>query len=164
MIPPRSLACAGEPRLVPVPILSRWVNAVELSGESVTARAGKGMKTVRARGFLTRCLINAIILLLIPYVMGPAVQVSGVLPALLGAFVLGIVNALIRPILIILSLPIQLLTLGLFTFVINGFMLWVVARLVGGFYIAGFWPAVLASILLSIGSSVLSFLVRDRAH
>ncbi|MGE5594044.1 MAG: phage holin family protein [Betaproteobacteria bacterium] len=119
---------------------------------------------MRARGFLTRCLVNAVILLLIPYVMGPAVQVSGVLPALLAAFVLGIVNALIRPILIILSLPIQLLTLGLFTFVINGFMLWVVARLVGGFYVAGFWPAVLASILLSIGSSLLSFLVNDRAN
>lgn len=121
------------------------------------------MKTLRATGFLTRCLINAVILLLIPYVMGPAVQVSGVLPALVAAFVLGIVNALIRPVLIILSLPIQLLTLGLFTFVINGLMLWLVARLVGGFYIAGFWPAVLASVLLSIGSSVLSFVVRDRS-
>ncbi|MGE5571685.1 MAG: phage holin family protein [Bacteroidota bacterium] len=118
---------------------------------------------MRATGFLTRCLINAVILLLIPYVMGPAVQVSGVLPALVAAFVLGIVNALIRPVLIILSLPIQLLTLGLFTFVINGLMLWLVARLVGGFYIAGFWPAVLASVLLSIGSSVLSFVVRDRS-
>ncbi|MGE5588040.1 MAG: phage holin family protein [Clostridia bacterium] len=121
------------------------------------------MKTLRATGFLTRCLINAVILLLIPYVMGPSVQVSGVLPALVAAFVLGIVNALIRPVLIILSLPIQLLTLGLFTFVINGLMLWLVARLVGGFYIAGFWPAVLASVLLSIGSSVLSFVVRDRS-
>lgn len=118
---------------------------------------------MRATGFLTRCLINAVILLLIPYVMGPSVQVSGVLPALVAAFVLGIVNALIRPVLIILSLPIQLLTLGLFTFVINGLMLWLVARLVGGFYIAGFWPAVLASVLLSIGSSVLSFVVRDRS-
>lgn len=127
------------------------------------ARAARRMKTLRATGFLTRCLINAVILLLIPYVMGPAVQVSGVLPALVAAFVLGIVNALIRPVLIILSLPIQLLTLGLFTFVINGLMLWLVARLVGGFYIAGFWPAVLASVLLSIGSSVLSFVVRDRS-
>lgn len=117
-----------------------------------------------AKGFLVRCLINAVILLLIPYIMGPAVQVSGVLPALVAAFVLGIVNALIRPVLIILSLPIQVLTLGLFTFVINGLMLWLVASLVGGFYIAGFWPAVLASILLSIGSSVLSFLVRDRSE
>lgn len=119
---------------------------------------------MRTSGFLARWLINAAILLLIPYVMGPAVQVTGVVPAFIAAFVLGVVNALIRPVLIILSLPLQVLTLGLFTFVINGLMLWLVARIVGGFYIAGFWPAVLASILLSIGSSILSFLVRDRAQ
>ncbi|MDI7247635.1 MAG: phage holin family protein [Bacillota bacterium] len=121
------------------------------------------MRTLRGHGFLTRWLINAVILLLLPFVMGPAVEVTGVIPALVAAFVLGIVNALIRPVLIILSLPIQVLTLGLFTFIINGLMLWLVARLVGGFYIAGFWPAVLASILLSVGSSILSFLVRDRS-
>ncbi|MCR4402092.1 MAG: phage holin family protein [Firmicutes bacterium] len=121
------------------------------------------MEALRFSGFLYRCLVNAIILLLIPYVMGPAVQVRGVLSAIVAAFVLGIVNALIRPVLIILSLPIQLLTLGLFTFVINGFMLWLVARWVGGFYVSGFWPAVLASVLLSIGSSILSFVVRDRS-
>lgn len=87
---------------------------------------------------------------------------TGLVPALLAAFILGIVNALIRPILIILSLPIQLLTLGLFTFIINGFMLWIVSRVVHGFYISGFWPAVLASILLSIGSSIISWVVQDR--
>lgn len=119
---------------------------------------------MRTNGFLARWLINAAILLSIPYVMGSAVQVTGVAPALAAAFVLGIVNALIRPVLIILSLPVQVLTLGLFTFVINGFMLWLVARVVGGFHIAGFWPAVVASILLSIGSSVLSFVVRDRGE
>ncbi|MGE5574344.1 MAG: phage holin family protein [Bacteroidota bacterium] len=118
---------------------------------------------MRGHGFLTRCLINAVILLLLPFIMGPAVEVTGVIPALVAAFVLGIVNALIRPVLIILSLPIQVLTLGLFTFIINGLMLWIVAKLVGGFHIAGFWPAVLASILLSVGSSILSFLVRDRS-
>lgn len=113
------------------------------------------------RTFVIRWLANAIVLLVIPYLMGPAVRMTGLVPALLAAFILGIVNALIRPVLIILSLPIQLLTLGLFTFIINGFMLWIVSRIVQGFYISGFWPAVLASILLSIGSSIISWVVQD---
>ena len=114
------------------------------------------------RTFIIRWLANAIVLLVIPYFMGPAVRITGLVPALLAAFILGIVNALIRPILIILSFPIQLLTLGLFTFIINGLMLWIVSRVVHGFYISGFWPAVLASILLSIGSSIISWVVQDR--
>ena len=117
---------------------------------------------LRRRAFVIRWLANAIVLFIIPYLMGPAVQITGVAPALLAAFILGIVNALIRPIRIVLSLPIQLLTLGLFTFMINGFMLWIVSRVVQGFYISGFWPAVLASILLSIGSSIISWVVGDQ--
>jgi putative membrane protein len=117
---------------------------------------------VQRRTFIIRWLANAVVLLMIPYLMGPAVQVAGIVPAFLAAFILGIVNALIRPILIVLSLPIQLLTLGLFTFIVNGFMLWIVSGIVQGFYISGFWPAVLASILLSIGSSIISWVVQDR--
>jgi len=116
---------------------------------------------LRRRAFIIRWLANAIVLFTIPYLMGPAVQITGLIPALLAAFILGIVNALIRPVLVILSLPMQLLTLGLFTFIINGFMLWIVSRIVQGFYISGFWAAVLASILLSIGSSIISWVVQD---
>jgi putative membrane protein len=117
---------------------------------------------LRRRTFVIRWLANAIVLFVIPYIMGPAVRITGLIPALIAAFLLGIVNALIRPVLVILALPIQLLTLGLFTFVINGFMLWIVSRMVHGFYISGFWSAVLASILLSIGSSIISWVVQDR--
>ena len=84
---------------------------------------------------------------MIPYLMAPAVRITGFIPALLAAFILGVVNALIRPVLFILSLPIQLVTLGLFTFIINGFMLWIVSRVVQGFYISGFWAAVGAPLL-----------------
>lgn len=117
---------------------------------------------MRRRTFVIRWLANAIVLFVIPYIMGPAVRITGLIPALIAAFLLGIVNALIRPVLVILALPIQLLTLGLFTFVINGFMLWIVSRMVHGFYISGFWSAVLTSILLSIGSSIISWVVQDR--
>ncbi|HHX25683.1 MAG TPA: phage holin family protein [Firmicutes bacterium] len=121
----------------------------------------KGVLFLGKRAFIIRWLANAIVLFMIPYLMGPAVRITGFVPALLAAFILGIVNALIRPVLIILSLPIQLLTLGLFTLIINGFMLWIVSRVVQGFYISGFWAAVLASILLSIGSSIISWVVQD---
>ena len=120
-----------------------------------------GSIALRRRTFVIRWLANAIVLFMIPYLMAPSVVIDGFIPALLAAFILGVINALVRPILIILSLPIQLFTLGLFTFIINGFMLWVVSRLVQGFYISGFWAAVGASILLSIGSSIISWVVRD---
>lgn len=115
------------------------------------------------RGILIRWLINAAGLILISYII-TGIEVDGIAPALIAAAVLGIINAVIRPILLILTLPINILTLGLFTFILNGAMLALTAQVVRGFTVSGFWSAVLGALLLSIISSTMSFLIADVAH
>jgi putative membrane protein len=78
----------------------------------------------------------------------------------MAALLLGILNALIRPILIILTLPINILTLGLFTFIINGVMLWFVSFIIKGFLIQGFWAAVIGALIISIVSWLINWLIR----
>jgi putative membrane protein len=73
--------------------------------------------------------------------------------------VLGLVNTLVRPVLVLLTLPVTVLTLGLFIFVINGLLFWAVGSLVEGFHVAGFWSGVMGAILYSIVSWALSALV-----
>ncbi|MDD3894479.1 MAG: phage holin family protein, partial [Syntrophomonadaceae bacterium] len=82
--------------------------------------------------------------------------------AIVGSIFLGIVNAIIRPVLIILTLPLNIVTLGLFTLVINGFTLWLTAITVKGFDVTGFGAAILSALVLSIVSFVISYLVKDR--
>ena len=106
-------------------------------------------------------LINALSLLALPYLM-KSVQVSDFGTALIVALVLGLLNTLIRPVLLILTLPINLLTLGLFTFVINGAMFWLVDRFVDGFSIAGFGWAIVAAILYSLISWAVSSVVLSK--
>jgi putative membrane protein len=84
------------------------------------------------------------------------IRVDGLMAALVAAFLLGIVNVILRPILIFLTLPLTVLTLGLFLLVINGLMLWLVAALLKGFHVNGFWGAVFGSLLISIVSWILS--------
>jgi putative membrane protein len=103
-------------------------------------------------------IINALALLALPYIF-TSIQVDSFYTALVTALVLGLVNALIRPIVILLTLPINILTLGLFTFVINGLLFWFVASFVKGFAVAGFWPAVFGAIVYSLISWALSALV-----
>jgi putative membrane protein len=79
---------------------------------------------------------------------------------LIAAFVLGIVNAILRPILVILTLPIQLLTLGLFTLVINGVLFYWVGHMGIGLIVDGFWPAFWGAIVLAVVSWILSSLLR----
>lgn len=105
--------------------------------------------------------INALVLLALPYLL-PGVRLSGFGAALVVALVLGLLNTLIRPVLIVLTLPINLLTLGLFTFVINGFLFWLTARLVEGFAVAGFGWAILGAIVYSLVSWGISALVLGR--
>lgn len=102
--------------------------------------------------------INAGVLLLLPYLI-PAVQVKSFGTALLVALVLGLLNAIVRPILVVLTLPITVLTLGLFIFLINGLMFWLVARMFDGFEVAGFWWAVLAAVVYSLISYGVSAVV-----
>lgn len=94
---------------------------------------------------ILRWFINALALILITYVV-PGFSVGSFWTALIAALFLGIVNAVVRPILLILTLPINILTLGLFTLVINALMFWFVASFVKGFDILGFWPAFWAAL------------------
>jgi putative membrane protein len=105
-------------------------------------------------------LFSAFVLLGIAYFL-PGVEVSGIYIALITALLLGLVNAIIRPILLVLTLPINILTLGLFTWVINGLLFWFVASFVAGFSVAGFWNAVLGALILSAGSWLINKLLED---
>jgi putative membrane protein len=105
---------------------------------------------------IARLLINMAAILLIAYLLPKVIWVDGLFSAFMAALLLGIVNTLIRPLLILVTLPITLLTLGFFLLVINGLMLWLVAALVRGFHVNGFWGAVFGSILISIIGWVLS--------
>jgi putative membrane protein len=104
---------------------------------------------------LLHWLINAAALFLLPYIF-KWVQVDSLQAALIAALVLGLANALVRPLLILLTLPVTLLTLGLFIFVINGLLFWAVGSFVDGFRVAGFWSGVFGAIVYSLISLVLS--------
>jgi putative membrane protein len=107
-------------------------------------------------------LINALALLTVAYVM-PGIAVSSFWTAMLAAVVLGLVNAVIRPILILLTLPATILTLGLFIFVINGLLFWFVGSTLQGFTVGGFWSGVGGAIVYSIVSWALaSVLLSER--
>ena len=103
-------------------------------------------------------LINAVALIAVAYLM-PGIAVSSFGAALVAALVLGLVNAFVRPILVLLTLPVTILTLGLFIFVLNGLLFWMVGSWLQGFEVAGFWPAVFGAIVFSIISWALSALV-----
>ena len=110
---------------------------------------------------LARWIVNAGALLLVAYVY-PGVQVRDFVAALVAALVLGLVNAVIRPLLVILTLPVTLLTLGLFLFVINALLFWLVAELVKVFAVTGFAAALIGSILYSLITLVTSWLLFPR--
>ena len=112
------------------------------------------------RGFLLRWIVNALALWLTSALVC-GIHVKGPLPLVIAAFVLGIFNAVLRPTLLILTLPINILTLGLFTLLINGFMLKLTGVVVSGFQVEGFLPAVLGALLLSLFSFFLSLFVAD---
>ena len=100
-------------------------------------------------------ILNAVALLAVAYLM-PAVKIGSFGAAMLAALTLGLVNAVIRPLLLILTLPVTLLTLGLFIFVVNGLMFWLAGSILPGFTVNGFWPAVFGSIIYSIVSWALT--------
>lgn len=105
-------------------------------------------------GILVNLLINGLAVYITARVL-PGVSVDNFMTALIVSVVLGLVNTFIKPILFILTLPATILTLGLFTFVINALMVYLVATFVPGFHVNGFWSALFFSFLLSLVSSVL---------
>lgn len=103
-------------------------------------------------------LINTAALAAVAWLM-PSVEVRDAGAAFIAALVLGLVNAVIRPVLVLLTLPVTVLTLGLFILVINGLLFLGVANLLPGFEVAGFWSGVLGAIVFSLVSWALSALV-----
>ena len=102
--------------------------------------------------------INALALLALPYVV-PSVRVASFGTALLVALVLGLINAVLRPLLILLTLPVTLLTLGLFLFVINALMFWSAAAVLQGFSVTGFPAALIGSLIYSACGMVIDLAV-----
>ena len=114
-------------------------------------------------GFLVRVLINAAAIYVVALIV-PGIEVSGLVAALGAGLVLGLVNAIVRPVLVVLTLPVTLLTLGLFLLVLNGLCLWLTSLLVKGFQVHGFWSAVFGSLLVSIVSWLLTAFVSDQGR
>jgi putative membrane protein len=102
---------------------------------------------------LARVLIGALALLLVAKVL-PGVTIAGLYPAIIAAVILGILNAIVRPVLIILTLPISILTLGLFVFVINAALFMFAASFIDGFAVSGFFTALIASLLVSVVTTI----------
>lgn len=111
-------------------------------------------------GFLLRVLVNALAIMLAAAIL-PGIQVDGLVPALAAGVLLGLVNAVVRPVLLILTLPITLVTLGLFLLVLNGLCFWLVASLVKGFTVSGFWSACFGALFVSIVSGIMTALISD---
>jgi putative membrane protein len=120
--------------------------------------------TLEARSMLLYALsvlATALALLVVDFIL-PGLVISGFPTAILAGIVIGMVNAIIRPVLFILSLPITILTLGLFALVVNGLSLWLASLITPGFSVNGFWAFILGPILISMVSTTLNrFLVNQ---
>jgi putative membrane protein len=112
------------------------------------------------RGLVIRWVTTACALWVTSLIVG-GIQIDGVRPLLFAAVVLGIFNAVLRPLVLFVTFPINLLTLGLFTLVINGAMLKLTADVVRGFSVQGFWAAVFGALLLSAISFALNLFISD---
>jgi len=112
------------------------------------------------KGLLLRWFIQTIAILAAAYVL-KGIDVTGFVPALAAAALLGILNAFVRPLLLLLTLPLNILSLGLFTFVINAFLLKIASLVIEGFTVEGFWAALLGSLFISFVSALLNLFVRE---
>ena len=104
---------------------------------------------------LLQWLVNALALVALPYIF-TSITVDSFVTALVVALVLGLINTLIRPLLVILTLPVTIVTLGLFIFVINGLLFWAVGSFVPDFQVSGFWAGFFGAIVFSLISWILS--------
>jgi putative membrane protein len=114
-------------------------------------------------GILIRWLISTVSIMVTAYLL-TGIYVSGFLSALFAAAILGVLNAFFRPILFILTLPINILSLGLFTFVINALLLMMVSGVIPGFVVNGFWAALFGSFLISLVSWLLTSLINEKGR
>jgi len=115
------------------------------------------------KGLLIRWVILTLAILAAGYLI-EGIEVKGFWSAFLAAAILGVLNAFFRPVLIILTLPVNILTLGLFTFVINAVLMMMVAGVVGGFEVHGFWAALLGSLVISVASWLLNSFINEQGR
>ena len=111
---------------------------------------------------ILRWLVNALVLMLLANILR-GVEIESFYAALITALTLGIVNALIRPLVILLTLPVNILTLGLFTLVINAILFWFVSTFIKGFNITDFWSAFWGALLFSLFAILLNFIDKKTA-
>ncbi len=114
-------------------------------------------------GILLRWLISTVSIIITAYLIN-GIHVSGFFSAFSAAAILGILNAFFRPVLFIITLPINILSLGLFTFAINAVLLMMVSGVIPGFGVDGFWTALFGSLLISLVSWLLTSLVNERGQ
>jgi putative membrane protein len=114
-------------------------------------------------GFLIRALVNAVAIWLATEVV-PGIEAGGAVTVIVAAMVLGLINAIVRPVLLVLTLPLTLVTLGLFLFVLNAVCLWLTSVIVPGFEVRGFWPAFWGALIVSALSWAVNGFVSDRGR
>jgi putative membrane protein len=112
------------------------------------------------RGLVLRWVLTAFALWFTSQVIS-GIELTGPGSVFIAALVLGVLNAFLRPLVLLVTFPVNLLSLGLFTLVVNGFMLWLTSAVVRGFVVHGFWSAVIGALFLSVVSFVLNLFVSD---
>jgi putative membrane protein len=112
------------------------------------------------QALLFKWLINSFAIFIVAHIV-KGIEITSPLTVLAVALVIGIINAFLRPLIILITLPLNILTLGAFTFFINGFLFYLVSKIVKGFIITGFWPAFWGYILFSTISFLLSLLTME---
>jgi putative membrane protein len=114
-------------------------------------------------GFVVRVLVNALAIWLATQIV-PGITVRSATTIAVAALVLGLINALVRPVLLVLTLPLTLVTLGLFLFVLNAVCLWLTSVIVPGFHVRGFWAAFWGALIVSVLSWAMNGFVSDRGR
>ena len=112
---------------------------------------------------LLRWVLMAVALLAVSYLYA-GVQVASFGTALLAAVVIGLLNVLLRPVLVLLTLPVTVLTLGLFLFIVNALVFWAASGLMPGFHVNGFWAALLGSLIYSALGLCIDAVISDKSH
>lgn len=115
------------------------------------------------RGFVLRFIVTGVALLVAAQII-PGLSIDSFAAGVVAVFVLAVLNAVVRPLLYLLSAPFILVTLGLFMVAINAFLLHLVSALVKGFYVDGFWPAVGGAVLISLVSAIMNLMISSHGH
>jgi putative membrane protein len=115
------------------------------------------------RGFVGRLIINLLLLAFVAWVV-QGIQIHGFFALMFAGIILALLNAFVRPLLILITLPLSILTVGLFVFIVNGFIFWLGAHIVKGFDVSGFWTAVWGAFIYSVASLIVNMLLSDRGR